>query len=296
MECAIGRRGECLLRNELKLLADALNEMHDGDVIDTNGNILDQLMYETRCDTNLCVVENLLSKVRGTEYEALIQHIRDVAFLSKGPSDPLEWLDNFIINRVCLQIACNYPKAIKYGGLVMYDFCVNPITAWFADPSSIVNSWKESNWSQFHIMLNTDHRAGMGIHWVCLAISIDAQAIYYFDPVGRLPLSGVIQGTPNTSIYPDGRFISYVQEWINAISNEFGKEGIVLRFRWCSTKHQTGDDRSNCGVYCLHQLIHLARGKSFDEINANPISTETITAFREKIYVPTDNYSPLINE
>jgi hypothetical protein len=285
--CAIGRENECLLEDEVKYLIDVLNEKFKLTLKDLNS-----ILEITECDDTMCAIDKILDALKKTKYEAFVRHIRFIAFKLKGPKLETALLDNFLLFRLCDQIALNYSKndrLLNFAGVFTYDFNVPPETTEWAFPLYVYQSWQEEKWSDTYFIFNTDHREGYGIHWVSLCISISNGEIQYFDSYGNMPKSGVIKGTSNKEL-----FQVYMLEWINAIILEFSKHGICLKFKYNNIEHQEKTDSSNCGVYCCYFIHSLASGKSFNEMVNSKLSKEFITDYRKKIYVPSFDYSIIL--
>lgn len=251
--------------------------------------LLKALMSETACKDEECVVCELLTRVRGTPYESVVARIKELAFKPKGPRELDALLDNFLLIHLGLQIEAAHPEC-HFGGVLTYDFMIPPYTTVYASPKEVASGSKK--WKKLMLVLNVDHRMGMGIHWVSLVVDVPAGEIQYNDSYGNPPLSGQIQSSRPYPRITDsqGRFVSLLGEWIREVQVAFVREGTPMRFVYNRTRHQEKQDHSNCGVYAMMALNASAEGISFEKQNARPIPMEVVTAAREKMYKRSAGY------
>jgi len=293
--CALDRRGRnsCLLKGELSTLAKIYNTATGGKL--SGGDLLAILERATDCKEEECVVCAVLEVARGTPYEAVVARIRDMAFKAEGPKSMTALLDSFLIIRLCRQIE-QLGEGVKFGGLLTVDFMLDPPLSVFANPEVLLRDYKKDKWNQFQLMFNVDHRMGTGLHWTAVVVDTASREIEYFDSFGRAPPDGRIQGSRSYRGLTDdhGFFETSMHKWLNSVRLAFIKNDIEMRFKYNTTPHQSSFDFSNCGPYSLHFLRLRASGKSFDEINATPISSVAMEKERKLLYEPTDGYVPVL--
>jgi hypothetical protein len=291
--CAIGRpSSRCLLVAELEELAVIAQKFGSTKIARGDGNrILKALMSETECKDEECVVCEILAIAHGTPYEAVARRIKELAFKPKGPSQLDALLDNFLLIHIGLQIENAYSDSC-FGGVLTYDFMIPPMTTTYGSPSTVVEAHSKSGWKRLLFILNTDHRMGVGIHWVSLVVDVPAGEIQYTDSYGYPPVSGQMTSSrPHPPVTDSrGHFVSLLGEWIREVQIGFVRKGIPMRFAYNKTRHQERGDYSNCGVYAVVAINASAEGKSFALTNSKPISMETIVSMRERIYRRTNGY------
>jgi hypothetical protein len=289
-ECAIGRpSSQCLLRGELDELASIAKKF--GSTVGGGKKILDVLMKETKCESEECVICEMLAKVKGTPYESIVRRIKELAFKPKGPYELTALLDSFMLVHIGLQIEAGY-EGIKFGGALAYDFMIPPIISSFGSPKAVAESHRKEKWKKLQFLLNIDHRMGTGLHWVALCINTSDGQIEYTDSYGQPPMGGLIRssrpypGITNSS----GQYLSLIDEWIRDVQTEFIKGGVPMKFVYNRTRHQEDRDHSNCGVYAVVALVASAENRSFIRQNSQSISMVEISAIRERLYRRTPGY------
>jgi hypothetical protein len=289
-ECAVGRpSSQCLLRGELDKLASIAKTF--GSKVGGK-NILTALMMETKCDSEECVICEMLERVRGTPYESIVRRIKELAFKPKGPYELTALLDSFMLVHIGLQIESGYP-GLKFGGALSYDFMIPPITSSFGSPKAVVESYHKEKWKKLQFLLNIDHRMGTGLHWVALCVNTTDEQIEYTDSYGQPPMGGLIRssrpypGITNSS----GQYLSLINEWVQDVQTEFIKGGVPMKFVYNHMRHQENRDRSNCGVYAVVALVASAENRSFIRQNSQSISMVEISAVRERLYRRTPGYT-----
>lgn len=295
--CGIGReaRLHCLLDNELLVLAEVASSKLD---VESEGitpkAIRNMLFSKTKCESDECMICKLLKLVKNTAYEPLVHRIKEIAFKAKGPGELNALLDNFLLIRMGKQMEANY-TGIKFGGVLTYDFMIPPLLSRYGSPQLLVADWKRDQWEQFHMILNVDHRMGMGQHWVAMVISIPDNTIEYVDSYGQPPMSGLVHGS---KVYPgitdkEGMFLSRLDEWIEEVRIGFISKGVAMKSVYGTMLHQERQDLSNCGVYATLYLKARAKRIPFDEFNSRPISMVQIRKQRSRLYTPTHDYQAI---
>ena len=292
-ECAIGRpSSKCLLEGELETLASIVEKLGSSHIRRGDGKkILEVLMRETQCDSEECVICEITTRVEGTPYESIVTRIRELAFKPKGPQDLDALLDNFILMHLGLQVEAGYP-GVKFGGVLTYDFMINPVTSVFGYPQTITESYSKTKWDKLQFILNMDHRMGVGTHWVALCINTKDGQMEYTDSYGRPPSGGLIQSSRVCPPITDerGRYVSLLVEWINSVQTEFIKIGVMMKFVYNERQHQEVRDKSNCGVYAALAIIASAENQNFFDFNSRHISMNQISSIRERLYKRTPGY------
>jgi len=296
-QCSITRLGKsCLLKKEINALVFVLSKISPGRSIgDTNltsQKLLKMLLKETNCDSEYCVVQELLDLAVDTPYEAAVLRIKEIAFKPSGPKDIDALLDNFLLIHICMQIESAYSN-VQFGGALTYDFMIPPATTKYGDPANVLSSYRQNKWKRLQFILNTDHRMGVGVHWTTLTIDVSASQIQYYDPHGNMPMTGLIKSSricPGTTD-DRGMFLSLLIDWIQDVQTIFSKHNMPLVFAFNPIRHQEKGDYRSCGAYTVMSLLLNARNISFDKANSLHITLDEIRKIRSLIYRPVHGYT-----
>lgn len=248
------------------------------------------------------LIGKVLPKFKKTQYESILIRIQKIAFKPDWDKSPNSWLSASVLIRLMDQITNfrdNPPKELKLMdtekslplvknfGIVTYDFNIKPYLVDFGDPKEIYLSFEKEGWDQGDIMLNTDHRYGKGIHWVCMCVNINKETkigtIEYFDSTGKPPRSGVLLGTVYNGNY---KFHANLPDWINRLKIIFCQKGYTMTDIYCSKLQQDDPSNGACGAYCILYLHARALNINFEEFMTDKISNEQIAKYRKKIYNP----------
>lgn len=246
------------------------------------------------------LITKILPKFKRTQYESMLIRIQKIAFKPDWEKSPTSWLSASVLLQLMdqledlrnnppekLNLDKNTLPKVKNFGIVTYDFNMKPYLVSFGDPKEIYDSYMKDNWDQADIILNTDHRYGKGIHWVCMCININRKEkigiIEYFDSTGKPPRSGVLIGTLYQGNY---KFHANLPDWINKLKIQFIQKGYTMSDIYCSKMQQDDPSNGACGVYCILYLHSRALNIKFEDFMTNKINTEQITNYRKKIYNP----------
>lgn len=154
---------------------------------------------------------------------------------------PRQWLTNHDIKKVMNQYEYYYPEftfigpsPINYDDLKYSNTCV-----WEELCNFSLDKYLGTKTS-IGIIFNTDVHTGPGKHWIAIFINIKKEYIYYFDSGNqKMPL--------------------HVVKLMDTIQDQGLKYNIHFEKKQNVTKHQKG--YSECGMYCLHFIISLLKGK-----------------------------------
>ena len=103
---------------------------------------------------------------------------------------------------------------------------------------------KKEGKKKIGIIFNLDPHDKPGSHWVAAYINMYKKEIYYFDSYG--------DRTP-----------SKIKTLVKRIQNESKKLGKKYKFLVNKKRHQYSN--SECGMYCLHFIIEMTNGTSFQK-------------------------------
>jgi hypothetical protein len=121
----------------------------------------------------------------------------------------------------------------------------------------------KSGIKQLGIIFNLDKHNQSGSHWVALFCCLDRCGVYYWDSYGMEPSPEVL-------------------ELMNRLKAKCESMGYKIEPKINKIRHQYKN--SECGVYCLHFIIQLLKGKSFDHITKNIISDDQMLEYRNILY------------
>lgn len=112
------------------------------------------------------------------------------------------------------------------------------------------------------IIFNLDKHDQPGSHWVAVFLDVKKNRIYYFDSYGDKVPKRIM------------KFIKKVQ-----------KQGLELRrkIRYSENKTRHQYSNSECGMYCIHFIIRMIKGDSFEKHQRKKISDNKMKRLR-KIY------------
>ncbi len=112
------------------------------------------------------------------------------------------------------------------------------------------------------VIFNLDKHDQPGSHWVAVFLDIKKNKIYYFDSYG--------DKTP-------GRIMQFIKD-IQSQGLELRRK---IKFSENKTRHQYSN--SECGMYCIHFIIRMMKGDSFEKHQRKKISDSKMKRLR-KIY------------
>jgi len=159
---------------------------------------------------------------------------------------PNEWLTSIDILNVMKQYEDKHgdfdfigPSPIDFDTHKMHGECV-----WDELCKFSLNKQKKDGKKKIGIIFNLDPHDKPGSHWVAAYIDMYKKEIYYFDSYG--------DRTP-----------SKIKTFVKRIEKESKQFGKKYKFKVNKKRHQYGD--SECGMYCLHFIIEMAKGTSFEK-------------------------------
>jgi len=178
-----------------------------------------------------------------------------------------KWLTNIDIDKVLNQytesnknfhyygaVPDDFDKKTKYGECALNNIC------------KINLSELSKKYSCFSVVFNTDPSSKSGKHWTCMYIDINGvniknkPSIYYFDSTGEKPSSNV-----------------------KKLISKLKKQNNNLDYYWNDIQHQ--DQNTECGIYVMHFIISMLKGKSFHNYIINKKSDKFIEKFRNIYFI-----------
>ncbi len=184
--------------------------------------------------------------------------------------NPNKWLTTIDINNVMYQYEEAYPH-FKYMGAHPIDFdkkieggvCVSD------DLCNIDIKKLGKKKKSLGMVFNTDPHYKSGQHWFSIYVDLmgknqkNKPCIYYFDSVAKDPPEEIII------------LINRIKEQCNLINKK-------INVAYNDIEHQSGN--TECGIYCLHFLISMLKGKNFKNYIHNVRTDNEIEKFRNIFY------------
>ena len=252
-KCAPKKTGEtleftCYTKASLRHMKDLWNARHpDGMITSTDPyTIWKQLGDNMR---NTCNRESCWMKQHWAK-ENLDKKVKKHTFAPTQPSiwkkKPTEWLTSIDILNVMRQYEEKHndfefigPSPIDFDTHKMHGECV-----WDELCKFSLKKQKDENKKRIGIIFNLDPHDKPGSHWVACFIDMYKKEIYYFDSYG--------DRTP-----------SKIKIFVKRVAKESKHFGKKYNFKVNKRRHQYSD--SECGMYCLHFIIEMAKGSSFEK-------------------------------
>ena len=177
---------------------------------------------------------------------------------------PDEWLTSIDIINVMKQYE-SYDKKLEFIGPSPIDYDTHTYggeCVWEELCKFNLSENIKKKKTKVGIIFNLDKHNQPGSHWVAVFIDIKKNKIYYFDSYGdKTPIR--------------------IMKFIKGVK----KQGLELRkkikFAENKTRHQYSN--SECGMYCIHFIIRMTKGDSFEKHQRKKISDNKMKRLR-KIY------------
>ena len=149
-----------------------------------------------------------------------------------------------------------------------------------------INELLNESKTKIGMVFNTDPSTKEGQHWFSVYVDLKGinrkkvPCIYYFDSAKKITKKNIEKVIPKE-----------IQDLVLDLQNQkkiidqkkSDKEKIELEFLFNNQKHQHQD--TECGVYCLHFLTEMLKGKDFIKyINAKN-NDKKMERFRKKFFI-----------
>ena len=263
----------CLSKKILLKIAKVLNKKYEAK-IKTKGiskdklfkSISDVMHKNSECNTESCWmdIDKLMSKLSDSERKEIEESFRPQK-PDEWKTNPNTWLTTEDIDNVMEQYEKEFPH-FKYFGATPIDFALkNGNTCMVSSLCNInLNNLKDKKC--IGMIFNTDPHTGGGQHWFSMfvdqeGINMPNPAIYYFD-----------------SASPVKNFEQIPKEIIELMYRLEKQSHFKFDIYFNDIKHQKGN--SECGIYCLHFLTEMLKGKNFHEYIKSNLDDKTIEKYR----------------
>ena len=179
--------------------------------------------------------------------------------------NPDEWLNTLDIQAIMQQyerayhqfrfigpVPMDFDKKMGFGHCVVDELCnIN------------VRKLHSSGIRQIGVIFNLDSHDKPGSHWVAMFCCMNQCGIYYWDSYGMEPTNEVT------------KLMTRMKEHCDIM-------GKNMDIKINNIRHQYKN--SECGVYSLHFIIQLLKGRSFESIVNNIIRDEEMLEYRNALY------------
>jgi hypothetical protein len=277
-KCAPGKHfeaGSCITLEVLIAMVEAYNKVNNNKIkLSCKNETLHPRRYKkyllkkigdrfkNTCDSQLCwTQQDFINKMN----EVMKLELEKFTLRPEGPNGRFEWLNTININETMQQYEISY-KDFLFLGAVPMDFQeIKQEKVYDLD----LDKCKNDGITKFGIVFNLDESHQSGSHWVASYADIENGKVYYFDSYGT---------------HPEKRVINLLEKFSNYYEkNNPGKKCDV---RYNKTRNQFKN--SECGVYSINFILELLNGKTFDDIEKNPIPDDNINMLRTKIFRNVD--------
>lgn len=277
----------CLDIIMLKKIARALNKHNKTDIPLKKNNpiklssskavlykdISNEIKKISNCSNERCWIKiNIIKDELGSDYEKFLDSFKP-SMPIKWKNEPNSWLSTTDIDKVLEQYELAYPN-FKYMGANPIDFnlkignsCVS------GDICNLdIEDIKKEKKKSLGMVFNTDPHNKSGQHWFSVYVDLEGvnvkgfPCIYHFDSLAREPTKEIYE------------LVEKITEQCRCINKD-------INFLFNNEKHQHGN--TECGVYCLHFLINMLKGKKFEEYIRNKKDDKEMEKFREIFFIPT---------
>jgi len=269
----------CFNRTALIKIANAWNEDNEDDPIiikktisntDLWKNINARMMDKCGSGKEFCWVEQPVIKSNLNHNLKNTEEILDV-FKPKMPlkwrENPREWLNTMDIQAIMEQyekkhvdfkfigaVPIDFDSKLKFGNCVVDELCnIN------------LETLASTGIKKIGIIFNLDKHNQGGSHWIAMYCCLNRCGIYYWDSYGMKP----------------PKEVSVLMERLKSQASK--KLNLSMEIKINNIRHQYKG--SECGVYCLHFIIQLLQGKSFEWITKyHVIPDDQMLKYRNIIY------------
>ena len=271
----------CLSKKILIKIAKILNKEYDSNInIHSSKKKLFNHIQTVMSKHSSCLKEscwsqlNLLFNNLSKEDYNLVEKSFKPFQPKKWKENPNTWLTTHDIDNVMEQYEKKYPY-FQYIGATPIDFHLkNKNGSCLVSELCHLNikELKKNKKKSIGLVFNIDPHNKPGQHWFSMYIDMvgknrrDKPSIYFFDSAKAI---NDIHSVPQQ-----------ILDFIEKIQNNNNYSFDVL---YNDIQHQYGD--TECGMYCLHFLIHMLKGMSFHNYIQRKLTDKKMEKFRKKYFI-----------
>ena len=242
----------CFTDKQIKKIASAINKLSKKNkkidkIIIRNRtpsqiyqDIQDRITKHTSCDKEACIL-SLKDLMKIPEMEELKEQLK-IQQPEEWKRDVKDnrWVSNWEIDDILYREDDNNDD-FSYLGAVPIDFDKCSVSSDLCKFS--LNKHMKKGHKRIAIVFNTGDSKGDGQHWISMFINMNDPCIYYFDSYGREP-------------------IDQVQTLIDKIVEQARKN---IRMMIKHNPHKFQVSGYECGMYCIHFIKEMLKGKIFED-------------------------------
>jgi len=270
----------CLSDELLKKIAININNNKECENINYNNNenlyndICNRINKISNCENEKCWLT--LNKITDdlSHSDKVLFKESFKPFVPKGwIKEPNMWLNTSDIDNVLNRYQKRYPE-FKYFGALPIDFDKKKKKECLISDLCKINikNLLHKNYKSIGIVFNTDPHNKDGEHWFSIYVDLiginrNQPTIYYYD----------------SALNPIQKEI---KKLIKKIKSQFKKLNQNIDFLFNDIQHQSGD--TECGVYCIHFLVQMLKGKKFQDYLNQKLNDKKIEKFRKIFFIPPE--------
>lgn len=280
----------CYNKKLLIKIANILNQSPECEQIDIkldekklHDRISEEIKKISHCKDELCWIDefdrikNMLSKDEIRIFLKSFKPIMPKSWLRNKN----EWLTTSDINNVMYQYQDKYNDFIFMGAnpidfdLEKDGVCLTGGNLCNIDIRKLIDKSK----TKIGMVFNTDPSTGQGQHWFSVYVDLkginrkNVPCIYYFDSAKKITKKNMEKKIPKE-----------IQELVIDLQNQKKNyDNSKLEFLWNDEKHQY--ENTECGIYCLHFLTEMLKGKNFRKYINSKNDDKKIEKFRAKFFI-----------
>lgn len=271
------KKNSCLSHKLLTKIAKIINKLPECSNIDCNcgpetlhKKICCEIRKISECDDEKCwgTIHKIMDNLSKHEVEEFKSSFKP-DMPESWKREPNKWLNTLDIDSVMEQYELAFPH-FKYYGATPIDFDKKKNGSCYVSDLCKINlkQLKEKNYEIVGMVFNTDDSSGSGQHWFSMVIDLIGKnrkkpSIYYFDSVANDAPQEII-------------------ELVKKLQKQGEKMNNPLDVLYSDVQHQYGD--TECGIYCLHFITEMLKGKQFKRYINRKISDKEMERFRKVFF------------
>jgi hypothetical protein len=282
------KAGSCLSKDLLVRIGTIINNIEQCGRVDCSQkpkelqkNIGQEIQKISKCTDEACwqTINEIMGKLSPGEKDEFKFSFKPF-MPEEWKSNPNKWLNTHDIDNVLDRYERGYEK-FKYFGATPIDFDKEK-----ADGTCSVNDMCKINvknlldegYESCGAIFNTDDSDGGGEHWFSVFVDFkgvnrkNKPSIYYFDSVGsEAPdeIEELVEDLIGQSKILVGKKDKRIPKELDVLYNDI--------------QHQHGN--TECGVYSIHFLTEMLKGKSFQRYIKKKNPDKEIEKFRKKFFI-----------
>lgn len=264
------RHKTCFNKKGLTKIARAWNKKNSNNKIQFSENTSDEKLWEnintklrSKCNKEYCWVKETFQSEKDDDPDLNV--FKPIA-PEKWFDNKNEWLNTLDIQNIMFQYEDKHPE-FRFIGPVPIDFDAKSASGCIVNElcKLKISDLVRDNIRKLGVIFNLDKHNQSGSHWIAMFCNIDKREICFWDSYGSEP----------------PKEVTVLMERLSQQSQESLNKKFKIKIN--DVRHQY--QGSECGVYCLHFIIQLLEGRSFDNVTNNIIDDEKMWLNRKKYFI-----------